>query len=141
MQRVAILVNGWNLLKAADHIKRRVNLAELVHAALAHCPDRYIAFQRFYIGSNSGFDAAQRVERLAKEARRLGYEWVQCSTLDRGRVPQNRRRCPHHHGHSHLVVLPRAGNISHDTHRTKHPDRDVRKTRRLAPMPEPIVRR
>jgi len=57
MQRIAILVDGWNLLKAADRLKRRVNLAELAHAALAHHPDRYIAFQRFYIGPNSGFSA------------------------------------------------------------------------------------
>ena len=60
MQKVAILVDGWNLLKAADRLKRRVNLAELAHAALAHSPDRYIAFQRFYFGSNSGFGVAQR---------------------------------------------------------------------------------
>jgi len=80
MQRVAILVDGWNLLKAADRLKRRVNLAELGHAALVHHPDRYIAFQRFYIGPNSGFGTAQRVERLAEEVRSLGYEWVQCST-------------------------------------------------------------
>jgi uncharacterized LabA/DUF88 family protein len=80
MQRVAILVDGWNLLKAADRLKRRVNLAELAHAALAHGPDRYIAFQRFYIGPNSGFGTTQRVERLADQVRSLGYEWVQCST-------------------------------------------------------------
>jgi len=80
IQRVAILVDGWNLLKAADRLKRRVNLAELAHGALAHSPDRYIAFQRFYIGPNSGLGAAQRVERLAEEARSLGHEWVQCST-------------------------------------------------------------
>jgi len=53
MQRVAILVDGWNLLKAADRLKQRVNLAELAHAALVHQPDRYIAFLRFYIGPNS----------------------------------------------------------------------------------------
>jgi len=69
MQRVAILVDDWNLLKAADRLKRRVNLAELAHAALACSLDRYVAFQRFYIGPNSGFGAAQRVERLAEEAR------------------------------------------------------------------------
>ena len=69
MQRVAILVDDWNLLKAADRLKRRVDLAELAHAALARSLDRYIAFQRFYIGPNSGFGAAQRVERLAEEAR------------------------------------------------------------------------
>jgi len=69
MQRVAILVDGWNLLKAAGRLQRRVNLAELAHATLAHCPHRYIAFQRFYIGPNSGFGTAQRVERLAEEAR------------------------------------------------------------------------
>ena len=69
MQRVAILVDGWNLLKAAGRLKRRVNLAELAHAALAHCPHRYIAFQRFYIGPNSGFGTAQRVERLVEEVR------------------------------------------------------------------------
>src|SRR5512136_1672379 len=80
MQRVVILIDGWNLLKAADRLKRRVNLAELAHAALAHSPDRYIAFQRFYIGPNSGSGAAQRVERLAEEAQSLGYEWGQCST-------------------------------------------------------------
>jgi hypothetical protein len=43
-------------------------------------PGRYIAFPRFYIGPNSGFGPTQRVERLAEEARSLGYEWVQCST-------------------------------------------------------------
>ena len=48
MQRVAILIDGWNLLKAADRFMRRVNLAELAHAALARSPQRYIAFQRFY---------------------------------------------------------------------------------------------
>ncbi len=80
MQRVAILVDGWNLLKAADRLKQRVNLAELAHAALAHRPDRYMVLQRFYIGLNSGSGVAQRVERLAEEARSLGYEWVQCST-------------------------------------------------------------
>ena len=56
-------------MKAADRLKRRANLAELAHAALAHSPDRYIAFPRFYIGPNSGFGAAQRVERLAEETR------------------------------------------------------------------------
>jgi hypothetical protein len=45
MQRVAILVDGWNLLKAADRLKRRVNLAELAHAAPAHSPNRYSAFR------------------------------------------------------------------------------------------------
>jgi len=29
MQRVAILVDGWNLLKAAGRLKGRVRLAEL----------------------------------------------------------------------------------------------------------------
>ncbi len=57
MQRVAILVDGWNLLKAADRLKRCVNLAELAHAALAHGSDQHIAFQRVYIGPNSGFGA------------------------------------------------------------------------------------
>ena len=69
MQRVAILVDGWNLLKAADRLKRRVNLVELAHAALAQSPDRYVAFQRFYIDPNSGFGAAQQVGRLVEEAR------------------------------------------------------------------------
>ncbi len=80
MQRVAILIDGWNLLKAADRLKRRVNLAELAHAALARSPERYIAFQRFYIGPTNGVGPVQRVERLAEEVRTLGYEWVQCST-------------------------------------------------------------
>ena len=30
MQRVALLIDDWNLLKAADRLKRRVNLAELL---------------------------------------------------------------------------------------------------------------
>ena len=72
MQRVAILVDSWNLLKAADRLKRRVDLAELAHAAPAHSPNRYSAFQCFYIGPSSGFSAAQRVERLAEEAHGLG---------------------------------------------------------------------
>ena len=53
MQSVALLIDGWNLLKAANRLKRRVNLAKLAHAALVHQPDRYIAFLRFYIGPNS----------------------------------------------------------------------------------------
>jgi len=47
MQRVAILVDGWNLLKAADRLKQRASLAELAHAASAHGPDRYIASSIF----------------------------------------------------------------------------------------------
>ena len=53
MQRVAILVDGWNLLKAADRLNRRVNLAELAHVALSRSSDRHIAFHRFYVGLNS----------------------------------------------------------------------------------------
>jgi hypothetical protein len=32
MQRVALLIDGWNLLKAADRLKRRVNLSDLARA-------------------------------------------------------------------------------------------------------------
>jgi len=91
MQRVAILVDGWNLLKAADRLKRRVNFAELARAALASHSDRYIVFQRLYIGPNNGFGTTQRVERLA-EVHNLGYEWVQCST--EGAYPKT-VLCPH----------------------------------------------
>ena len=55
MQRVAILIDGWNLLEAADRLKRRVNMAELAHVALTQHPDRHVAVQRFYIGPNNRF--------------------------------------------------------------------------------------
>ncbi len=50
MQRVAILVDGWNLLKAADRVKQRVNLAELARAVpINHC----VVFQRLFLSGEN----------------------------------------------------------------------------------------
>ncbi len=61
MLRVALLVDGWNLLKTADRIKRRVNFGELPRAVVGPNESRDIVFQRFYIGPISGRNAPQRV--------------------------------------------------------------------------------
>jgi hypothetical protein len=37
MQRVALLIDSWNLLKAVGRLKRRVNLAELARALAGGC--------------------------------------------------------------------------------------------------------
>jgi uncharacterized LabA/DUF88 family protein len=80
MLKVALLVDGWNLLKTADRLKRRVNFAELPQAAAGNHTSREIVFQRFYLGPISGRNAIQRVRRIEDEARAFGYEWVQCTT-------------------------------------------------------------
>ena len=80
MLRVALLVDGWNLLKTADRLKKRVNLAELPRAAAGNHASREIVFQRFYLGPITGRNALQRVKRIEDEVRAFGYEWVQCTT-------------------------------------------------------------
>ena len=80
MLRVALLVDGWNLLKTADRIKRRVNFGELPRAVIGPNKSRDIVFQRFYIGPISGRNAPQRVGRIADEVKAFGYEWIQCAT-------------------------------------------------------------
>ncbi len=80
MQRVAVLADGWNLLKAAHRLGQHVNLSQLPHA-IAECQvDRHVVFQRFYVGPSSGRNAQQEVDRLAQEARMAGFEWVVCAT-------------------------------------------------------------
>lgn len=80
MLRTALLIDGWNILKSADRIKRRVNFAELPHIVAGVNRDRHIVFQRFYIGPVTGRNATQRVGRIADEVKAFGYEWVQCAT-------------------------------------------------------------
>jgi uncharacterized LabA/DUF88 family protein len=80
MLRVALLVDGWNILKSADRIKRRVNFGQLPHVVAGANRNREIIFQRFYIGPVTGRNAAQRVGRIADEVRAFGYEWIQCAT-------------------------------------------------------------
>ena len=80
MLRVALLVDGWNILKSADRIKRRVNFGQLPHVVAGANKSREIIFQRFYIGPMTGRNAAQRVGRIADEVRAFGYEWIQCAT-------------------------------------------------------------
>jgi len=80
MLRVALLVDGWNILKSADRIKRRVNFGQLPHVVTGANKNREIVFQRFYIGPITGRNAAQRVGRIADEVRAFGYEWIQCAT-------------------------------------------------------------
>jgi len=80
MLRVALLVDGWNILKSADRVKRRVNFGQLPHVVDGAHKNRQIVFQRFYIGPIIGRNAAQLVGRIADEARAFGYEWIQCAT-------------------------------------------------------------
>ena len=80
MLRVALLVDGWNILKSADRIKRRVNFGQLPHVVAGANKNRQIVFQRFYIGPIIGRNAAQLVGRIADEVRAFGYEWIQCAT-------------------------------------------------------------
>jgi uncharacterized LabA/DUF88 family protein len=80
MLKVALLIDGWNLLKTADRLKQRVNLAELPRAAAGNHASREIVFQRFYLGPITGRYALQRVKRIEDEVRAFGYEWVQCTT-------------------------------------------------------------
>ena len=80
MLRAALLIDGWNILKSADRIKRRVNFGELPHIVTGVNQNRHIVFQRFYIGPITGRNATQRVERIADEMKTFGYEWVQCAT-------------------------------------------------------------
>ena len=80
MLRVALLVDGWNILKAADRIKRRVNFGQLPHVVVGTHRNREIVFQRFYIGPIAGRNASQRVACIADEVKAFGYEWIQCIT-------------------------------------------------------------
>ncbi len=82
MLRVALLVDGWNILKAADRLKRRINFGELPRAVTNANGNksREIVFQRFYIGPVSGRNAPDRIARIADEVKAFGYEWIQCVT-------------------------------------------------------------
>jgi len=75
MQRVALVVDGWNILKAADRVRRRINFGELPRVVTAlNGKSREIVFQRFYVGPANGN------EHLEDEIRTFNYEWVQCVT-------------------------------------------------------------
>jgi len=80
MLKIALLVDGWNLLKAAHRVRRRVKLGELPHAVVGNHDGRHIVFQRFYVGPITGRNAQQRVGQIAHEARAAGFEWVSCTT-------------------------------------------------------------
>jgi hypothetical protein len=80
MLRVALLVDGWNILKAANRVMRRVNFGQLPHVVAGVTKSRQIVFQRFYAGPITGRNAPQRVARIADEVKAFGYEWIQCIT-------------------------------------------------------------
>jgi len=80
MLKIALLVDGWNLLKAAYRVRRRVNLSESPHIVVGSHDNRHIVFQRFYVGPITGRNAQQRVGQIAHEARAAGFEWVSCAT-------------------------------------------------------------
>jgi hypothetical protein len=73
-------VDGWNILKAANRVMRRVNFGQLPHVVAGATKSRQIVFQRFYVGPITGRNAPQRVARIADEVKAFGYEWIQCIT-------------------------------------------------------------
>lgn len=80
MQRVALLVDGWNLLKSAERVDRRINFEQLRNIVMGAGREREIVFQRFYMGPPVGLGMSEITRDIEREVTMFGYECVFCVT-------------------------------------------------------------
>lgn len=77
--KVALAVDGLNLLKGALLLQKRPDLAMLLRL-VSDNGKREVLFKHFYIGPPSeSFPAAQHTA-LKQEIERMGYAWVRCES-------------------------------------------------------------
>lgn len=76
MTRVAIVIDGLNITRAATRLNKRVDYA-LLARVLSDNGRREILFKNFYVGPmrNGGCD------QLKREIEELGYAWICCESL------------------------------------------------------------
>ncbi len=81
MLKVALAIDGLNILKGAALLKKRLDWAALSRLASDN-GKREVLFRRFYIGPPSeGFPAAQHAAlRQEIESLRVGYAWIRCES-------------------------------------------------------------
>lgn len=78
MIKVALAIDGLNILKAAAQLNKRVDLAMLLHA-LSDNGKRDILFKNFYIGPpGSGNLPAGQYDAVQREVEEMGYTWICC---------------------------------------------------------------